>query len=220
MNRYVLPTLKSTEAMSDDDLCSLEYAVRSLRAIAERRELVGDTIQPIDDIRAASRRATAALTRLEPVAQRAALAVESSAAQSTPHRLVVAVATVVTYRGRVLLQQRIAKDGNGLWVLIGGKLDDGDSILDATLRELFEEAGLALSKDRFAQVSYGEGVTEQGMPFIILYNQVELLEHEIALVVNKEPAKCSGQAWFDPAALPADMWSRDRTVIEKALGCE
>lgn len=135
------------------------------------------------------------------------------------YSLVVAVATVVTYQGAVLLTQRISEDGNGLWTLFGGKLDKGDTILSAATRELFEESGLLLEANRFDQVSYGDGVTDTGMPFVVLYNTVELLPHELALVKNKEPHKCAGIRLIKVADLPvSDMWQRDCVAIEKATG--
>ena len=53
--------------LTDEDLCALEYAAKALRAIAEREEIVGDVLQPMNDIRSAARRARAAVKRLEPV---------------------------------------------------------------------------------------------------------------------------------------------------------
>ena len=52
--------------LTDEDHCALEYAVETLRAIAERRQLVGDAWEPVDNIRAASVRAKHALRRVEP----------------------------------------------------------------------------------------------------------------------------------------------------------
>lgn len=56
--------------LTDNDFCALEYAAAALRAIADRKELVGDLIQPMNDIRSASRRAKIAIARLDPVLQR------------------------------------------------------------------------------------------------------------------------------------------------------
>jgi len=58
------------ERLTDADLCALEYAVKTLRAIAERQEQVGDVLEPVNDIRAAAARAKTALRRLEPVVRK------------------------------------------------------------------------------------------------------------------------------------------------------
>ncbi len=55
------------QALTDMDLCALEYAVEALRVIAQRREVSGDVVTPVDDIRKASSRAAHALKRIEPV---------------------------------------------------------------------------------------------------------------------------------------------------------
>ncbi len=51
-------------AFSEHDFCDMQYAVGSLRAIADRQEQVLDEIWPLNNIRDASNRAKAALTRL------------------------------------------------------------------------------------------------------------------------------------------------------------
>ncbi|WP_197962687.1 hypothetical protein [Burkholderia cenocepacia] len=67
------------DALTDGQLCAVQYATEALRAIAERREQVDDVIRPLNDIRTASRRAAAALKRFEPVAN--ALLAASPASQ-------------------------------------------------------------------------------------------------------------------------------------------
>lgn len=56
--------------LTDADMCALEHAVKTLRAIAERREQVGDVLEPVNDIRTAAARAKNALRRLEPVVRK------------------------------------------------------------------------------------------------------------------------------------------------------
>lgn len=53
--------------LTDKDLCALQYALDALKAIAERGQLVGDVVEPLNDIRKASARARQALIRFEPV---------------------------------------------------------------------------------------------------------------------------------------------------------
>jgi hypothetical protein len=54
--------------LTDEQLCAIQCAEETLRAIAERGYQIGDTIEPLNDIRAASKRAANALKRFAPVA--------------------------------------------------------------------------------------------------------------------------------------------------------
>lgn len=55
------------------------------------------------------------------------------------------VDAVVIQSGHVLMVQRKALPGQGLWALPGGHIDRGETALKAVIRELLEETGLALA---------------------------------------------------------------------------
>jgi len=57
------------------------------------------------------------------------------------------VDAVVVQSGHVLMVQRKALPGRGLWALPGGHIAAGETALSAAIRELFEEAGLTLTAD-------------------------------------------------------------------------
>jgi 8-oxo-dGTP pyrophosphatase MutT (NUDIX family) len=139
-------------------------------------------------------------------------------ATNAPYALVVAVASVITHGGRVLLKQRISTDGNGLWVHFGGKMERGSTVASTIHDEVFQEAGLDLPESRFTQVCYDQGITDYGMPFIILYTHIELEDHELQYVENKEPDKCSAIGWFDVDCLwQLSMWKRDQVATERVF---
>lgn len=54
--------------------------------------------------------------------------------------------SVVVQSGHVLLVERKSEPGRGLWALPGGHIDQGETALDAAVRELYEEAGLDMPK--------------------------------------------------------------------------
>ena len=55
----------------------------------------------------------------------------------------IAAATVIQYGGRYLLMKRAAHKGNGgMWEFPGGKVDPGESLQQAVIREIKEELNL------------------------------------------------------------------------------
>jgi ADP-ribose pyrophosphatase YjhB (NUDIX family) len=60
-----------------------------------------------------------------------------------------ASAVVADNQGRILLQRR---SDNGRWALPGGLMDIGESIAEATAREVQEETGLDVEPDRIVGV--------------------------------------------------------------------
>ncbi|MEZ5279930.1 MAG: NUDIX hydrolase [Acidimicrobiales bacterium] len=54
------------------------------------------------------------------------------------------VGGIAVHRGRVLLVQRGKDPGRGLWAFPGGKVEVGETMAEAVVRELAEETGLAV----------------------------------------------------------------------------
>ena len=61
---------------------------------------------------------------------------------------------IITCKGRLLLEKRRDSD---VWGLIGGGVKDHESEFQAMAREVYEELGLRISKERFRKLKvYGE----------------------------------------------------------------
>ncbi|MGW4207343.1 NUDIX domain-containing protein [Lentzea sp. NPDC004789] len=112
---------------------------------------------------------------------------------------------VLLVRGdRVLLTRR--RDTNplfdGRWHLPSGKLDAGESVLAAAVREAEEEVGVVLAPEDLRHVHTlhvnGSGVE----PRLGLFFEARRWLGEPA---NREPEKCSAVRWFPLGALPADL---------------
>lgn len=58
---------------------------------------------------------------------------------------------IINNKNEVLLQKRSKNKRNnpGKWGICGGKIDAGESTIDAGIRETFEEIGVILNKDDF-----------------------------------------------------------------------
>lgn len=63
---------------------------------------------------------------------------------------------VVIQSGHVLLVKRKAMPGKGKWALPGGFIKQNEAIVDAALRELFEETRLKVNKDKARACMVGE----------------------------------------------------------------
>lgn len=97
------------------------------------------------------------------------------------------VAVIVNEDGRVLLTRRSIPPFQDLWVMPGGKIDLGETIVSALKREVHEEVGLEIEIqgliDVFEHLTPGEG----NCHFVILYYRCRPIycdlvtnEHEVA----------------------------------------
>jgi ADP-ribose pyrophosphatase YjhB (NUDIX family) len=67
----------------------------------------------------------------------------ASMSETAPARPVLAASIAVFREGRVLLARRAKSPAFGLYSLPGGRVEPGETIRDAALRELREEVGIA-----------------------------------------------------------------------------
>lgn len=102
------------------------------------------------------------------------------------------VAAIIRRENRVLLGRRPAhKRHGGLWEFPGGKIDEGETEVDAATRELLEEFGVEA-------VSVGKVVYEcrdPGSPFLVRFL-------EVGIRGEPEPTEHTEIGWFEPDSLP------------------
>lgn len=120
------------------------------------------------------------------------------------------VAAVVQRGGRFLLGRRPAhKRHGGLWEFPGGKLHPGESLADATVRELREELGLEVVRvggERFR-------CRDPGSPFVIVFVDVDVAPGDEPLALEHERV-----GWFTPlAAAELALAPSDRAFVEAVL---
>lgn len=123
----------------------------------------------------------------------------------------VVAAALFDARGRILIAQRPAGTHMaGRWEFPGGKIDPGESELEALRRELNEELGVALHEaERLLELShqYPERRIELSMWHVTRY--------------SGEPQSLDGQAlkWVDPAELEReDLLEADRPIAAALKG--
>ncbi len=102
------------------------------------------------------------------------------------------VAAIIRRQNRVLLARRPDhKRHGGLWEFPGGKIDEGETDVDAVTRELLEEFGVET-------VSVGKVVYEcrdPGSPFLVRFL-------DVGIRGRPEPTEHTDIDWFEPESLP------------------
>lgn len=119
--------------------------------------------------------------------------------------LPAAFAAVRNRTGEILLVQRI-DDGN--WELPGGRIEVGESVTQAVVREVVEESGVMIELTGLAGV-YSD-------PSHVLVDPGDAVHQQLALCFHAIPAsddpgeeprpdgiETTAAAWFDPADTPA-----------------
>ena len=102
------------------------------------------------------------------------------------------VAAIIRRENKVLLGRRPDhKRHGGLWEFPGGKIDEGETDVDAVTRELLEEFGVET-------VSVGKVVYEcrdPGSPFLVQFLEVVIRGRPV-------PTEHTEMSWFEPESLP------------------
>lgn len=107
---------------------------------------------------------------------------------------VVAVA-LIDPAGRVLMQQRpVGKAHGGLWEFPGGKVEQGESLIGALVREIEEELGIALAPQDLYPLSFAANPSDPHV--VLLYT---------CRIWDGAPQCLEGEAldWFTMDQLPA-----------------
>ncbi|MDH6118047.1 NUDIX domain-containing protein [Kitasatospora sp. GAS204B] len=102
--------------------------------------------------------------------------------------------------GRILLAER-ANTGyaDGQLNLPSGKVDHGESVAEAVIREAAEEIGIKLDRDDLRTVHVVHFRNPEGQPRVGWFFAASRWDGE---PVNTEPHKCAGLLWVCPEQLP------------------
>lgn len=112
--------------------------------------------------------------------------------------------------GAVCLAERQGTGyADGMLNLPSGKLDEGEDVYDAVIREAWEETGVVVQRDALRVVHVMHFRNPEGEPRVGWWFVARHWQGEPR---NMEPHKCAGLFWHSPHHLP------DNTVPYNALG--
>lgn len=134
----------------------------------------------------------------------------------TPQVLrVSACAFVLDASGRVLLQRR---SDNGYWNLPGGRLELGESVAQACVREVREETGLEVTVSRLIGVYSDPAITSMRYPDgqAVQY-VVSLFECRVIGGTLAHDHESLELVWFDPSHLPEPFSPNHLPRLQDAL---
>lgn len=112
--------------------------------------------------------------------------------------------------GKILLGKRVEACGSApsTWTMPGGKVEFGESLEEAVIRETFEETGLSIKNPKFICVvedcAYGSHFVTAGF----------FSEEFEGNLETKEPDKIASWQWFDLNSLPEPIFVPSLEVIE------
>lgn len=116
--------------------------------------------------------------------------------------------------GQILLGMKKKNFGTGKWNGFGGKVEEGETVEEATIREMEEESGISVSPDALAKVA----VFDFEWPENPEWNQ--RMHVFLAREGKGEPRESDemSPAWHSLDALPyKDMWSDDELWLPRVL---
>lgn len=126
--------------------------------------------------------------------------------------LIVVCAALIRGDGRVLVQQRpLASDYGGYWEFPGGKVEAGERLAQALVRELAEELGVTVPEERLTPLCFASGPAS-GPPLLLLLYRCTQWVGEPRLL------HAAALDWFDPVALRAlRMPPADRPLVDALI---
>jgi 8-oxo-dGTP diphosphatase len=123
------------------------------------------------------------------------------------------VAVVRDKEGRVLLTKRAIPPYLGKWVMPGGKIDPGEPITAALIREVREEVGLKVHVEGLVDIFEVTPSTEHSDHYVILYYLTSPRSGN--LVLNEE---ISEVVWADREALSGlEITEGTRHILSKMM---
>ena len=114
-------------------------------------------------------------------------------------------ARVAVERDGDLLLARHERPGDAFWCLPGGGVDDRETLEQAAIRELEEEAGVAVVLDGVVWLADGPGEGDEHGIVEVVFRGTLADGGEPRLVAASGDSSLVAIRWFPVAALPGDL---------------
>ncbi len=108
----------------------------------------------------------------------------------------------------LLLRQNASCD-NGMYCIPGGRVEEGESVHGAAVREIFEETGLKVDQKDMELAHVISFKKEDGSELISFDFIIRRWQGE---PINKEPKKFASVDWFPLSQLPSNFIERHKNA--------
>ena len=134
-------------------------------------------------------------------------------------KLIDGVFCLIIKDNKVLMELRKNKFDAGLYSLVGGCMEDGETVKQAAVREIKEEVGLEVHEDDIEVISVLHRITPkpdswQSIEFVLLVNKFSgnpnLLENNV----------CGDLKWFPLENLPQNISHYAKQAIDNYINKE
>jgi len=131
---------------------------------------------------------------------------------------------MILKKNQVLLGQRHADPeradsllhGQGTWTMPGGKLDFGEDLKEAAIREVLEETGIKLKKENLKFISLTNDIVSDAH-FVTAGFLCQEFEGEAKVM---EPDEITKWQWFNIDDLPKPMYFPSEKILKNYLDKE
>lgn len=123
---------------------------------------------------------------------------------------IISVGIILINKNNEVLLQKRCNTGymDGKYALVAGHLEPNESMLSGIIREIKEEIGIELEKEKVNFVCLVRSGDDN--EYINTYFKYEVFDGN---VVNMEPDKCSELKWFNINVLPSNIVPNDKRAI-------